>query len=229
MFACQLWISPGLPRFSTAHKEPRTGGGVSSIDPCVAEDFQPGRAEGMPALQPVGSSPRDHRPTARGSAAIGLDTWWKQRKKNGVLGLYYLLYWWKLHSEWTSYTVINNKHTFAVRSVKLTPNIYLSNEPWLSLLLQLSAHLVFEWCSISSASRQTPCKRGPRVRMSITMATQPNNISGDSRVTAPVVMAASTAAHTLGKCPRGRGMRKSWSCSDCICQQNRDPIMKPGH
>ena len=82
----------------------------------------------------------------------------------------------------------------------------------------LFSHLVFEWCSISSASRQSPCSRGPRVRMSITMATQPNNLSGDRNSMPTIVMAASATAHTLGKAPRGRGMRASWSWSDCICQ-----------
>ncbi len=87
-----------------------------------------------------------------------------------------------------------------------------------------SSHLVFEWYSISSASRQSPCSRGPRVRTSITMATQPNNLSGDRNAMPPIVMAASAAAHTLGKFPRGRGMRASSSLRLCICRRNSHPV-----
>lgn len=83
---------------------------------------------------------------------------------------------------------------------------------------------MFEWCSTSSARRHSRCNRGPRVRMSTTMATQPSNPLGDSRMTPPVVMAASIAAHSFGKFPRGRGRRASWSRRDCICWEEHGSV-----
>ena len=81
----------------------------------------------------------------------------------------------------------------------------------------VAAHL-FEWCTISSASRQAPCSRGPSVTVSIAIATQPNNPWGDISTKLPIVTTTSTTAHTVGKLPRGWGMRASWSRRDCICK-----------
>lgn len=97
--------------------------------------------------------------------------------------------------------------------------------------VRTSSHLVLEWYSISSDSKQRPCSRGPRVSIRITTAAQPNNLSGDRNRTLPVVKAASATAHTWGKAPRGWGMRASWSLRHCICQgavtQRQGALTKP--
>lgn len=99
VFECLVWTSPGLQSLWTAHKEPRPGRGVSSTGLCVAEDVQPGRAEGLQSLQPPGSFPPNHRLAAHGSAALGLDTWQKQSGKEETVAPFTtlsLVYWWML-------------------------------------------------------------------------------------------------------------------------------------
>lgn len=78
-------------------------------------------------------------------------------------------------------------------------------------------NLVFEWCHSSSASRQSPCNRGPRVTTSVAKATRLITLPGDISKIPAVATAASRAAQSFGKLPRGRGIRESSSRRHCIC------------
>lgn len=91
-----------------------------------------------------------------------------------------------------------------------------------NVLQHRSSHLVFEWYISSSASRQSPCSKGPTVSMSTAMAIQPSNFSGENKSMHPIVMATGTAAQSLGKLPRGWGIRASCSRGHCICQEGKD-------
>lgn len=54
------------------------------------------------------------------------------------------------------------------------------------------------------------------------MAIQPSNFSGENKSMPPIVTAAVTAAQSLGKSPRGWGIRASCSRGHCICQEGKD-------
>lgn len=111
VFECVLWTLPGILGFWTEHKR-RTPGWGASRSLRVAEDLQPGRAEGLQAPQPPGSYHTNRRLATHGSAAPGLDTWQEQRKLTIVpVTAKHLVWYFNLNERCQEFIVIVMKHS----------------------------------------------------------------------------------------------------------------------